>query len=72
MAGMERFEYHVVGMTCEHCERRVTGELEAIAGVESVSADAATGLVVVTAQVQPDAAVVAEAVDEAGYELASA
>ena len=69
---MERFEYHVVGMTCEHCERRVTGELEAVAGVESVTADARTGLVLVTAPVQPEAAVVAEAVEEAGYELASA
>ncbi|WIA96971.1 heavy-metal-associated domain-containing protein [Curtobacterium sp. MCBA15_004] len=69
---MERFEYHVVGMTCEHCERRVTGELEAIAGVESVTADAATGLVIITSPTQPDAAAVAEAVDEAGYELASA
>ncbi|PYY64439.1 copper-transporting ATPase [Curtobacterium sp. MCPF17_003] len=69
---MERFEYHVVGMTCEHCERRVVGELEAIAGVDSVTADAATGLVVVTAQAQPDAAAVAEAIDEAGYELANA
>jgi len=68
---MERFEYHVVGMTCEHCERRVTGELGAIAGVDSVTADAATGLVVGTAQAEPDAAAVAEAVDEAGYELAS-
>lgn len=69
---MERFEYHVVGMTCEHCERRVTGELNAIAGVESVTADAETGLVVVTAGAQPDAAAVAEAVDEAGYELVGA
>ncbi|EYT63007.1 MULTISPECIES: heavy-metal-associated domain-containing protein [Curtobacterium] len=69
---MERFEYHVVGMTCEHCERRVTGELEAIAGVELVTADAATGLVVVTAPARPDAAAIAEAVDEAGYELAGA
>lgn len=69
---MERFEYHVVGMTCEHCERRVTGELEAITGIDSVTANAATGLVIVTAPTQPDAAAVAEAVDEAGYELASA
>ena len=69
---MERFEYRVVGMTCEHCERRVTGELEATAGVDSVTADAATGLVVVTASAQPDVAAVAEAVDEAGYELARA
>ncbi|MBT1596805.1 heavy-metal-associated domain-containing protein [Curtobacterium flaccumfaciens] len=69
---MERFEYHVVGMTCEHCERRVTGELEAIAGVELVTADAATGLIVVTAPTRPDAAAIAEAVDEAGYELAGA
>jgi copper chaperone CopZ len=69
---MDRFEYQVVGMTCEHCERRVVGELEAIAGVESAVADAATGRVVVTASRRPAAGAVLEAVDEAGYELAGA
>ena len=72
MRPMERFEYHVVGMTCEHCERRVAGELGAVDGVVSVTADATTGLVVVSAPSRPDPAAVAGAVDEAGYELAGA
>lgn len=69
---MDRFEYRVTGMTCEHCERRVSGELSAIDGVDAVTADAATGLVVVTAASRPSDDAVADAVDEAGYELASA
>lgn len=72
MVDMERFEYHVAGMTCEHCERRVAGELGAVPGVASVDADAATGLVVITASTRPDAAAVADAIDEAGYELTGA
>lgn len=67
---MDRFEYRVTGMTCEHCERRVSGEIAAIDGVDSVTADASTGLVVVTASERPGDAAVAEAIDEAGYELA--
>jgi copper chaperone CopZ len=39
--------FTVRGMTCEHCRRAVTEEISAVAGVESVTVDLATGLVTV-------------------------
>ncbi|GHG69787.1 hypothetical protein GCM10018779_43360 [Streptomyces griseocarneus] len=56
-------------MTCGHCESAVTSELSTIAGVTSVAAVAATGLVTVTAGGELDDEAVRAAVDEAGYEL---
>lgn len=62
--------YTVTGMTCGHCVQAVTDEVSAIAGVEQVDVDLATGAVtVVSAEVLPRDAVEA-AVDEAGYTLA--
>ncbi|GAA2478464.1 heavy-metal-associated domain-containing protein [Streptomyces gobitricini] len=61
--------YEVRGMTCGHCEGAVTEEVSGIAGVTSVKAVAATGLVTVTSETALDEAAVREAVDEAGYEL---
>ena len=63
--------YRVTGMTCDHCVRAVTAEVGAIGGVTDVDVDLATGLVTVTS-VQPVATDhVREAVEEAGYSLAS-
>ena len=64
--------YTVIGMTCEHCVRAVTGELTALPGVADVRVDLGTGEVTVTSDTPllPDA--VRTAVDEAGYELADA
>jgi copper chaperone CopZ len=61
--------YEVRGMTCGHCEGAVGEEISAIAGVTSVKAVAATGLVTVTSQAALDEDAVRAAVDEAGYEL---
>ncbi|MGI5482702.1 heavy-metal-associated domain-containing protein [Streptomyces lavendofoliae] len=61
--------YEVKGMTCGHCEGAVSEEISAIAGVTSVAAVAATGLVTVTSEAVLDEAAVRAAVDEAGYEL---
>ncbi len=61
--------YTVSGMTCGHCEKAVTEEISALAGVTSVTADAATGRVSVTAAEPPAEDAVRAAVDEAGYEL---
>jgi len=61
--------FRVRGMTCEHCRRAVTEEISAVAGVESVTVDLATGLVTVTAGAPIDRADIAAAVDEAGYSL---
>jgi copper chaperone len=61
--------FTVTGMTCAHCERAVTEEISAVAGVDSVSVDLATGTVSVTAGRPVDRADIAAAVDEAGYVL---
>ena len=62
--------FQVVGMTCSHCERAIESEVSAIAGVCSVTADAAAGTVIVESTHELDVTDVAAAVDEAGYELA--
>ncbi|MFF7411173.1 heavy-metal-associated domain-containing protein [Streptomyces lydicus] len=62
--------YKVTGMTCGHCEGAVSSEIGEIAGVSSVQAVAATGLVTVTSKAPLDEEAVRAAVDEAGYELA--
>jgi copper chaperone CopZ len=62
--------FDVVGMTCAHCERAIEAEVGAIAGVCSVTADAASGTVRIESTQVLDVAAVAAAVDEAGYELA--
>lgn len=61
--------YAVSGMTCGHCKAtlsKVIGELD---GVTEVGVDLATGQVTVTSATEPDDALIAEVVDEAGYEL---
>jgi copper chaperone CopZ len=61
--------FTVNGMTCSHCERAVTQEISAVAGVSSVTVDLASGTVTVTASQPVDRADIATAVDEAGYVL---
>ncbi|MBP1162503.1 cation transporter [Rhodococcus sp. PvR099] len=63
--------YTVTGMTCGHCVASVTEEVGAIAGVTEVLVDLASGEVHVTSESELDPRAVAEAVEEAGYELAS-
>lgn len=60
--------YRVEGMSCGHCEAAVRQEVSAVPGVSDVTADAATGTVVVTGDDVAREAVAA-AVAEAGYEL---
>jgi copper chaperone CopZ len=64
--------YNVSGMTCSHCVQAVTGELSALPGVEDVRVDLASGAVTVTSETSLADETVRAAVDEAGYELASA
>ena len=61
----------VTGMTCDHCKNAVTTEVARLDGVTSVDVDLATGAVTVESTEPLDRAAVADAVDEAGYELAS-
>lgn len=61
--------YAVSGMTCGHCRAAVTGEVGALAGVRAVDVDLEAGTVTVATDGEPDDALVAEAVGEAGYTL---
>ena len=61
--------FQVTGMTCAHCQRAVTQEISAVAGVESVDVDLDSGTVTVTATEPVDRADIATAIDEAGYVL---
>jgi copper chaperone CopZ len=61
--------YTVVGMTCGHCVSSVSEEVGALAGVESVDVDLATGTLTVTADASVDEPAVRSAVEEAGYAL---
>jgi copper chaperone len=56
-------------MHCGHCERAVTEEVSAVAGVTAVDVDLETKLVTVTGSSFDDASVRA-AIEEAGYEAA--
>ncbi len=58
----------VEGMTCEHCVRAVTEELDAIEGVTVIGVDLRVGdasLVRITGAAEDDA--LTAAIDEAGY-----
>jgi len=63
--------YSVTGMTCDHCARAVASEISAITGVNDVSVDVATGEVAVLSDAPLDRGAVREAVEEAGFSLAS-
>jgi copper chaperone CopZ len=62
--------YTVIGMTCDHCVRAVTDELTHVQGVATVDIELATGAVTVTSTDALPREAVADAVDEAGYQLA--
>ena len=65
--------YDVRGMTCGHCVKSVTEELQGVDGVTAVDVDLDAGgvsKVTVTSERELDEQQVRAAVDEAGYELA--
>ena len=61
----------VQGMSCRHCEARVTAALREVDGVRDARADHLTGEVTVTmgAGRTPDRASLAAAVRSSGYEV---
>lgn len=67
---MTTSRYQVTGMTCGHCVSAVTAEIGRIDGVSGVEVDLATGSVTVSSSGRLDDRLIAEAVDEAGYDLA--
>ncbi|MCZ2825858.1 MULTISPECIES: heavy-metal-associated domain-containing protein [unclassified Modestobacter] len=63
--------YTVTGMTCDHCSSSVSAEVRGVAGVTAVDVDLATGTVTVTSEQPVSTDKISEAVEEAGYTLAS-
>ena len=61
--------YNVSGMTCGHCKATLTKEIGALGGVLAVEVDLEAGQVAVTTAAEPDDALLAKVVDEAGYDL---
>lgn len=61
--------YAVSGMSCGHCKATLTKAIGELDGVTEVGVDLATGQVTVTSAAEPDDTLIAEVVDEAGYEL---
>jgi copper chaperone len=61
---------NVTGMTCDHCVRAVRAEVAKVAGVEAVDVALESGRVAVISSGQLDLDAVADAVAEAGYEVA--
>lgn len=64
-------QYSVTGMTCGHCVAAVTQEITALPGVQRVDVDLASGAVTVVSDQPLPITAVSEAVDEAGYALAT-
>jgi copper chaperone len=65
----ETITYRVPGMSCSHCERSVSDELEEVDGVKSVDVDLEKKVVVVHGNALDDARLRA-AIEEAGYKAA--
>lgn len=66
--------YAVSGMTCEHCVHAVTEEVSKLPGVSSVDialVPDGVSTVIVSSEAALDPERVRDAVDEAGYALAS-
>lgn len=59
----------VTGMTCGHCVNSVTEELKKISGVTEVKVDLESGQVDIASADQLSDADIANAIEEAGYEL---
>ena len=62
--------YVVIGMSCGHCVAAVTEALTAVPGVRDVAVDLAAKRATVTSAGPLDVAVVRDAIEGAGYQLA--
>jgi copper chaperone len=67
---MDTHSYTIVGMTCAHCVRAVTGEVEDLPGVGGVGVDPTSGVVAIVSLYQPADAEVVAATEKAGSGLA--
>lgn len=59
----------IEGMSCEHCAERVTDALEGVEGVARATVDLDAEEATVTASDHVSRSQLAEAADEAGYEV---
>lgn len=65
---MATHTYAVIGMTCDHCVAAVTSEVSKIAGISGVVVDLSQATLTFTGEIPRET--IADAVEEAGYELA--
>lgn len=63
--------YSVPGVSCAHCRHAIEAEVSRVQGVESVEVDLDAKTVTVRGEPLDEAEIVG-AIDEAGYEVASA
>ncbi|GBD16344.1 Copper chaperone CopZ [bacterium HR26] len=63
--------YRVPDVSCQHCVRAITSELEKIPGVQSVRVDLDTKLVTVAADESVSDEQIRAGIEEAGYEIAA-
>ncbi len=71
---MAQTDIRVHGMTCEHCVNAVTEELKEVPGVREVDIDLVSGgdsPVHIVSDGEVSAQAISDAVDEAGYSIAS-
>lgn len=62
-------QIQIDGMSCSHCEQAVTDELMKLDGVTSVEVSAEDGSARIASEAPLDRNDLAEAIEEAGYEL---
>jgi copper ion binding protein len=67
---VEQVIFTVTGMSCAHCVAAITDELTKVPGVTAVHIDLETKMVVVDGDQLHEKAL-RDAIDEAGYEVAS-
>ena len=63
--------YRVPDVSCQHCVRAITSELQKIPGVQSVRVDLDTKLVTVAADESVSDEQIRAGIEEAGYEIAA-
>ena len=68
---MSTLTYNVPDISCDHCKHAIESEVSQVQGVESVDVDVQAKTVTVSGDSLDQAAIVG-AIDEAGYEVASA
>ena len=68
---MTTLVYSVPGVSCAHCKQAIEGEVSQVQGVASVEVDLDAKTVTISGEPLDEAALVG-AIDEAGYEVATA